>query len=92
MHAGIHLHPMETQVSLRLDDDLLRSLDGRARAQETTRSALIRSILVAALEGQVAESATPYDRTRDLIGSVRSGTKRRGRKEQLLDVIQDRRG
>jgi len=85
---------MESQISIRLPDDLLDRIDRKARGAKSSRSQLIRSLLEQALEGKVAEESVPYARVRDLVGSV-GGPKRdlgTNHRKDLLAAIKDRRG
>ncbi len=85
---------METQISLRLPQALLADIDVRARREGTNRSRVIRELLERSLCGQIGEASAPYDRVRDLVGSVDGGTDRRARnrRESLIQVLHDRRG
>ncbi len=84
---------METQISLRLPADLLAEIDDRAHTTQSSRSRLIRELLESALGGRVAEAPAPYDRVRDLVGSV-EGSIGRGetKRASMIDVLRDRRG
>jgi metal-responsive CopG/Arc/MetJ family transcriptional regulator len=85
---------MARQVSLRLPDRLVRSIDRRARESGMTRSDLVRRILEQTLDDAAAMRDRPYDRVHDLIGSV-SGAPTdlgAGHREYLLGLVRDRRG
>ena len=84
---------METQISLRLPVTLLADIDARARRVRTTRSRLIRELLESAMSGgRVAEPEAPYDRVRDLVGSVEGSVGSGGaRRAFMISVLRDRR-
>ena len=82
------------QVSLRLPERLVKTIDRRARESGTTRSDLVRQILERTLDDARALRDRPYDRVRDLIGSV-SGTPTdlgSRHREYLVGLVRDRRG
>ena len=85
---------METQISLRLPRALLADIDVRAQKEGTSRSRVIRGLLERSLRGQVAEASAPYDRVRDLVGSVDGDTGRTAgnRRASLIQVLRDHRG
>ena len=82
------------QVSLRLPERLVRSIDRRARESGRTRSDLVRQILERSLDEAAAGRDRPYDRVQDLIGSVSGGPADLGarHREYLVGLVRDRRG
>ncbi len=85
---------MEPQISVRLPASLLEKIDRRASRENTSRSDMIRSMLERSIEGAVADSETPYDRVRDLVGSIHDGPRDGGaaHRKHLIKAIRDRRG
>ncbi len=85
---------MGTQISLRLPEALLRRLNQEARKRRLRRSDLVRQALEAFLDGGAAMAGDrPYDKIRDLIGSVSGGPPDLGERhrEYLRVLIRDRR-
>lgn len=85
---------MGTQISLRLPDPLFRRVNQEARRRRLRRSDLVRQALEAFLEGGAALAGDrPYDKIRDLIGSVSGGPPDLGERhrEYLRVLIRDRR-
>jgi Arc/MetJ-type ribon-helix-helix transcriptional regulator len=82
------------QVSLRLPDRLVKTIDRRARESRTTRSDLVRQILERTLDDAAAVRDRPYDRVQDLIGSVSGPPNDLGarHREYLVGLVRDRRG
>jgi Arc/MetJ-type ribon-helix-helix transcriptional regulator len=82
------------QVSLRLPDRLVKSIDRRARKSGRTRSELVRQILERGLDEAAAVLDRPYDRVQDLIGSVSGAPTDLGarHREYLVGLVRDRRG
>ncbi len=86
---------MEHQISLRLPEHLLRTVDRAAKRARVSRSTLIRQILDERFAAPLAaRKERPIDRIRDLIGSLEGGPPDLGRNHQkyLKDLIRDRRG
>ncbi len=83
---------METQISLRLPQSLLADIDRRADSRGINRSRVIRELIESALQGRVADSAAPYDKVRDLVGSVSGAATGASRRDAMLQTIRDRRG
>jgi metal-responsive CopG/Arc/MetJ family transcriptional regulator len=82
------------QVSLRLPDRLVKSIDRRARESGTTRSEIVRHILERTLDQSAAVRDRPYDRVQDLVGSVSGAPTDLGarHREYLVRLVRDRRG
>ena len=83
-----------TQISIRLDDRLLNRLRALARRRRVQQSTLVREALLALLEPSTRILAErPYDRIRDLVGSLSGGPRDLGRRhrEYLRELIGDRR-
>ncbi|MBI4616116.1 MAG: ribbon-helix-helix protein, CopG family [Planctomycetes bacterium] len=69
--GGLHSHPMERQVSIRLPARLLEEIDRRAKRRRCPRAGVIRAALAAYIElPDGALEARPADRVRDLMGSA----------------------
>ncbi len=65
-------------MTVRLEPRLRRELEAAARRRGLTSSAAVRLAIEAWLASQAAEvEARPYERIRDLVGSVDSGRARR---------------
>lgn len=85
---------MGTQISLRLPEPLLRRIDQQARRRRVRRSDLVREALEAFLDQKTGViNDRPYDRIRDLAGSVSGGPPdlAERHREYLRDLIGDRR-
>lgn len=85
---------MGKQISLRLPEPLLRRVDREARRRRVRRSDLVREALEVFLRGGAAGgNDRPYDRIRDLLGSLSGGPQDLGERhrEYLRDLICDRR-
>ncbi len=85
---------MAAQISLRLPEPLLKRLNQEARRRRLRRSDLLRQALEAFLDGGAAMAGDrPYDKIRDLIGSVSGGPPDLGERhrEYLRVLIRDRR-
>jgi metal-responsive CopG/Arc/MetJ family transcriptional regulator len=82
---------MERQISVRLPARLLQQLTRQARLRKVPRSRLIREILQSFLE--TGSTERPYDRVRDLVGSLAGGPPDLGERhrEHLAEMIRDRR-
>jgi len=85
---------LRRQVSLRLPDRLVKSIDRRARESGTTRSDLVRRILERSLDDAAVAGDRPYDRVQDLIGSLSGAPTDLGarHREYLVGLVRDRRG
>ena len=86
---------MEHQISLRLPEHLLRTLDRAAQRARVSRSTLIRQTLEERFEAALAvRRERPIDRVRELIGSLEGGPPDLGRNHQkyLKELLHDRRG
>lgn len=74
---------MQSQITVRLPDDLDREITGYARRLHLKRSDIVRMALERFLrEGQVREEISPYERVSNLIGSVESGISDLGREHR----------
>ena len=85
---------MGAQISVRLDEPLLRQLNREARKRRIRRSDLVREALEAFLSGEVAGiDSLPYERVRDLVGSLSGGPPDLGEQHRkyLRDLIGERR-
>ncbi len=61
-------------LSVRLDDETKRLLSRLARAQNTSRSEIVRKAIHALAKNEAAnEDLSLYDRLKDIIGSVHGG-------------------
>jgi Arc/MetJ-type ribon-helix-helix transcriptional regulator len=81
---------MESQVTIRMPEDLLEKLDRRAASLDRKRSEVIRLALRHFLEGAGApQEDRPIDRVRDLLGSYESGIPDLGQRhrEHLLERL-----
>lgn len=64
---------MQGQLTVRLTDEIGKGLEAIARRRGCKRSDLVRKALENYLKEElVAEEFTPYDRVRNLLGSVES--------------------
>jgi Arc/MetJ-type ribon-helix-helix transcriptional regulator len=83
---------MRQQISLRLPEDLLHELDGRAKRERRSRSEVIREVLEQHLCGSKSADH-PYGRIRDLLGSVAGGPPDMGARPRkyLVESLRDRR-
>ena len=85
---------MGAQISVRLQEPLLRQLNREARKRRIRRSDLIREALEAFLSGEVVRiDSLPYERVRDLVGSLSGGPPDLGEQHRkyLRDLIGERR-
>ena len=64
---------MEQQLTIRLPEDLARSLAAAARRLRRKRSEIVRLALAQYLAGPPPVAAAPAERVRHLIGSIESG-------------------
>jgi Arc/MetJ-type ribon-helix-helix transcriptional regulator len=65
---------MESQITVRLPEELAERLDRMASERGVRRSQLVREALLAFLEGPAAcDAERPFDRVRDLAGVVYGG-------------------
>lgn len=64
---------MESQVTVRLPEDLKRALDEASRAMHRKSSDVVRMALRAFLQGAAGPAARPAERVRGLLGSLESG-------------------
>ncbi|HUP20097.1 MAG TPA: ribbon-helix-helix domain-containing protein [Gemmatimonadota bacterium] len=83
---------MTRSISIRLPDDMLDRLDRLAAASGADRSALIRRAIREYLDaGQRLDR--PWDRVRELAGSVYGGPPDLGRRhrEHLIAIFRERR-
>lgn len=85
---------MSTQISVRLEERLLRRLRAEARKRRVPRSDLIREALQLYFDAGTGSGADrPIDRVRDLVGSLRGGPRDLGarHREHLSALVRDRR-
>lgn len=85
---------MSTQISIRLEERLLRRLRVEARRRRLRRSDVIREALRFYLDAATRPGADrPIDLVRDLIGSLRGGPEDLGarHREHLAELIRERR-
>jgi len=85
---------MGAQISVRLQEPLLKQLNQEARKRRVRRSDLVREALEAFLCGQVARvDSLPYERVRDLVGSLSGGPPDLGEQHRkyLRDLMGERR-
>ncbi len=85
---------MGTQISVRLQESLLKQLNREAHKRQIRRSDLVREALEAFLGGKVARiDSLPYERVHDLIGSLSGGPPDLGEQHRkyLRGLIGDRR-
>jgi hypothetical protein len=64
---------MQSQLTVRLPDDLDKGISNLARKLHLKRSDIVRLALERFLGESEAEESRPYDRVKGLIGSVASG-------------------
>ena len=79
---------MESQISVRLPDDLSRALSAFARERGVKRSRVVRDALRFYLHG-AAEEEPPYDRVRELAGAAYGGPVDLGarHREHLKEIL-----
>lgn len=63
---------MDSQLTIRLPDDLRRALDEASRRMHRKSSEIVRAALRKYLDAEL-RSSKPADRVRPLLGSVESG-------------------
>lgn len=83
---------MEKQITIRLPHDLLDQLDRVAAETGLSRSELVRRAIYAYWDGKVVDrDESPFDRVRDLVGSVHGGPPDLAsrHREYLKDLIVD---
>ena len=81
---------MRAQISVRLYEPLLKQLNREARKRRVRRSDLVREALEAFLSREVAAICSrPYERVRDLVGSLTGGPPGLGaqHRKYLRDLI-----
>lgn len=84
---------MEAQISVRLHEPLLKRLNREARKRQVRRSDLVREAIEAFLSREAAGiNNLPYERVRDLVGSLSGGPPDLGEQHRkyLLDLIGER--
>ena len=64
---------MEAQVTVRIPEDLKRTLDEASRKMQRKSSEIVRMALRAFLQGTTGPDTRPGDRVRGLVGSLESG-------------------
>lgn len=64
---------METQVTVRIPEDLKAALDEASRTMERKPSEIVRMALRAFLQGSSGPVNRPGERVRGLVGSLESG-------------------
>ncbi len=85
---------MGAQISVRLQELLLKQLNREARKRRIRRSDLVREALEAFLSGEVVRiDSLPYERVHDLVGSLSGGPLDLGEQHRkyLRDLIGERR-
>ena len=85
---------MGAQISVRLQEPLLKQLNREARKRRVRRSDLVRAALEAFLSGEAAGiNSLPYERVHDLVGSLSGGPPDLGEQHRkyLRDLIGERR-
>ena len=82
---------MDAQLTLRLPADLASKLETAARRLNRKRSDVVRLALGQFLEGDVAPGR-PFERVRDLLGSVQSGVSDLGSRHREHLIARLRRG
>ena len=78
---------MQSQLTVRLTDDLDKGVSDLARKLHLRRADVVRMALRKFIEGsEIDREVSPYERVRDLIGSVQSGVTDlgEGHREHLL--------
>lgn len=76
------MHCMDSQITLRLPQNLAVDLDRAAKRQRRKRSEVIRLALEQYLAGEAQADDRPFDRMAGLIGSVESGVADRGERHR----------
>ena len=64
---------MDAQITVRIPQELVEALDRLASQRGARRSEVVRQALRAYLERPAPEGERPFDRVRDLAGSVYGG-------------------
>ena len=85
---------MERQITFRLSEELLTEIDRAGRRSRKRRSDVLRDAVAAYVAGGVIRATDrPYDRVRDLVGSLSGGPPDLGsrHREYLRKLIRDRR-
>lgn len=67
---------MESQVTVRIPQDLKRALDEASHRMQRKSSEIVRMALRAFLEDAPGTASSPADRVRGLVGSLESGVPR----------------
>lgn len=67
------MHCMESQITLRLPENLAADLDRAAKRMRRKRSEILRLALEQYLSGAAHTDEKPFDRMAGLVGSVESG-------------------
>ncbi|MCG2721266.1 MAG: ribbon-helix-helix domain-containing protein [Thermodesulfovibrionales bacterium] len=64
---------MQSQLTVRLSDDLAEGISRHAKRLRLKRSDIVRMALENFLSGVQKEETSPYDRVSNLIGAVKTG-------------------
>lgn len=64
---------MKRQLTVRLTNELEEQVEALARRLHRKRSDVVRLALERLLQEEAAQADRPYDRVKDLVGSVESG-------------------
>ncbi|MFZ5908218.1 MAG: ribbon-helix-helix protein, CopG family [Nitrospirota bacterium] len=64
---------MQSQLTVRLSDDLAEGISRYAKRLRLKRSDIVRMALEKFLSGVQKEETSPYDRVSSLIGAVKTG-------------------
>jgi len=74
MQMGVGGQTMQSQITVRLSEDLTEQIDYFAKRLRRKRSDIVRLALEKYIsETEVLEETRPYDQVKGLIGSVSSG-------------------